>query len=445
METIVQIAQLLLALSILVGIHEGGHMLTAKMFGMKVEKFFIGFPPTIFSFKKGETEYGLGAIPLGGFVKISGMIDESMDKEQMAKPPQPWEFRSKPAWQRLIVMLGGVIVNVIAGVIAMVILTYNTGDEYIPSEVIFENGIEALDYGKEFGFQTGDIVLDINGKSYERFRDITNPSAFLDSDPFYTVLRNGERIKISIPRDALDIMSKDKSFSFNYLVPRRPFVVRYQFNDEEYMAKSMAYQAGIKEDDRIVEISGLPIGYIDEVRPALAPFAGDSVSLKVNRGGEFIDFRLPVNSDTTIGAVLTSTIKAARKDYSFGEAVTKGTGDAFGMVILNARAMGKMFTGGLSARSLSGPIGIVEMFPKTWDWNKFWFTTGFISMILAFMNLLPIPALDGGHVMFLLYEMISGKAPSDKFLEGAQKVGMIILLGLMVFVFGNDILKLFGI
>lgn len=444
METIVQIAQLLLALSILVGIHEGGHMLTAKMFGMKVEKFFIGFPPTIFSFKKGETEYGLGAIPLGGFVKISGMIDESMDKEQMAKPPQPWEFRSKPAWQRLIVMLGGVFVNVVAGVIAMVILTYNTGDEYIPSEVVLKSGIQAFDYGEQFGFKTGDIILDVNGESYERFSEVTNPSVFLESDAYYTVLRDGEKLRIDVPSDALDIMSSDKGFRANYLNPRLPFLVAYP-KDEEYQANSNAKNAGIQMGDKITYIESTKIDYWDQMRPTLSNYAGKSVTVKVDREGQSMEFNMAVNADTTIGIMVGSTLETAVKDYTFGEAVTKGTGDAFGMVILNARAMGKMFTGGLSARSLSGPIGIVEMFPKTWDWNAFWFTTGFISMILAFMNLLPIPALDGGHVMFLLYEMISGKAPSDKFLEGAQKVGMIILLGLMVFVFGNDILKLFGI
>lgn len=444
METIVQIAQLLLALSILVGIHEGGHMVTAKMFGMKVEKFFIGFPPTIFSFKRGETEYGLGAIPLGGFVKISGMIDESMDKEQMAKPPQPWEFRSKPAWQRLIVMLGGVIVNVIAGVAAMIILTYNTGDEYIPSEVVLKSGIQAFDYGEQFGFKTGDIVLDINGEPYERFRDITNPAVFLETNAYYTVLRDGQRVKVSIPNDALDIMSSDKGFRANFINPRLPFLVAY-LDDKEYQANSNAKNGGIEMGDKITYIEDTKIDYWDQMKPVLENHAGGSVIVKIDRAGEALEFNIPVNADTTIGILLGSTLETKTREYTFGEAVTKGTGDAFGMVILNARAMGKMFTGGLSARSLSGPIGIVEMFPKTWDWNAFWFTTAFISMILAFMNLLPIPALDGGHVVFLLFEMISGKAPSDKFLEGAQKVGMLILLTLMVFVFGNDILKLFGI
>lgn len=444
METIVQVAQLLLALSILVGIHEGGHMLTAKMFGMKVEKFFIGFPPTLFSFKKGETEYGLGAIPLGGFVKISGMIDESMDKEQMAQPPQPWEFRSKPAWQRLIVMLGGIIVNVIAGVLAMIILTYNVGDVYVPKSDVMEHGIQALEFGEEFGFKTGDIILDINGEDYERFSDATSPSLFLNDGTYYTVLRDGERVRVDLPEDALRTMSSNEGFMENFIIPRIPFLVSYP-EDKEYVANSNAHKMGVQEGDKIVSIQGQPIQYRDQMKPALAPYAGQSVDVQIEREGTLIDFNIPVANDTAIGIVMVSTLEGARKDYTLLEATSKGTNQAFSMVILNAKAMGKMFTGGISARSLSGPIGILAMYPKTWDWNAFWYTTGFISMILAFMNLLPIPALDGGHVMFLLYEMISGSAPSDKFLEGAQKVGMVILLALMVFVFGNDILKLFGI
>ena len=444
METIVQIAQLLLALSILVGIHEGGHMLTAKMFGMRVEKFFIGFPPTIFSFTKGETEYGLGAIPLGGFVKISGMIDESMDKEQMAQEPQPWEFRSKPAWQRLIVMLGGIIVNVIAGVIAMISLTYINGDQFIPSEVVKTNGIESLEYGQELGFQTGDRIININGEDFERVRDLTDPELFLNSGGYYTVLRSGSTLKIDVPEGMLDKMSKDKDFRNKFIIPRVPFEVKYP-QDPEYLENSNAKKAGLFEDDRIIQVNENQISYWDELVSALAQNAGEMVSLKIDRGGEILDFDVAVKSDSTIGFARGTLIQAEKVDYAFSEAASKGTSDAFNLVILNAKALGRMFTGGVSARSLMGPIGIVELYPKTWDWSQFLYTTAFISMILAFMNLLPIPALDGGHVVFLLFEMISGRAPSDKFLEGAQKVGMIILLGLMVFVFGNDILKLFGI
>lgn len=440
MEVVVQVAQLLLALSILVGIHEGGHMIAARMFGMRVEKFFIGFPPTIFSFKKGDTEYGLGAVPLGGFVKISGMIDESMDKEQMNKEPQPWEFRSKPAWQRLIVMLGGIIVNVVAGIIAMVILTYNLGDQYWPSSMPKNDGIVAYEYAQEIGLQTGDKILDINGEDYQTFRELRSPDLFLNRDAYYTVERNGEQMKIVIPPGFINKMSSDDDFVYKYLWHRVAFAVT--FKDVE---TDNAKNAGIQEGDQILKLGDYEIAFFDQVKPALSVYAGTEIPVSVLRDGNMVDLTANIMADSTLGFFPVARIKREKNEYSFGQAVTKGTNDAFGMVITNAKALGRMFTGEVSLRSLSGPIGIFKIFPKTWDWNAFWRTTAFISMILAFMNLLPIPALDGGHVVFLLFEMVSGKAPSDKFLENAQKVGMIILLALMVFVFGNDILKLFGL
>ena len=439
METIVQIAQLLLALSILVGIHEAGHMIAARLFGMKVEKFFIGFPPKIFSFKKGDTEYGLGAIPLGGFVKISGMIDESMDKEQMSQEPKPWEFRSKPAWQRLIVMLGGIIVNVVAGITAFVILTYNVGERYISSDVVKENGIVAYEYGEMVGLQTGDQIMKINGEDYARFSDISGADAFLTTDGYYTVVRNGETMDIAIPRGFLNYLSEE-DFIDNFIGIQTPFEIG------DFSKNSNAEKAGLQKGDRITRVGELPVQYFHEMKPALAPYAGQSVEIAFTRGAGMEErLMVQVNPDTTIGFAMKPLYEVSKREYSFGEALTRGSNRAVNSVIINAKALGKMFTGEVSARSLSGPIGIVNLFPKTWDWNQFWYITGFISMILAFMNLLPIPALDGGHVMFLLFEMISGKTPSDKFLENAQKVGMVILLALMIFVFGNDILKLFGI
>ena len=435
METIVQIAQLLLALSILVGIHEAGHMLAARFFGMKVEKFFIGFPPTIFSFKKGDTEYGLGAIPLGGFVKISGMIDESMDKDQMKQEPQPWEFRSKPAWQRLIVMLGGVIVNVVAGIIAFIILTYNQGETYIPSKYSKEYGIVSNEIGQEVGFQTGDKIIMVNGADYDRFSDITSGETLLNSEGYWTVDRNGEQIDIKIPIGFLNNLS-DEDFQLKFLEPRRPVIV------EDLQE---GFDIPLQKGDEILTANGVEIRYFDQLRSEMEKLANQNVEFTIERNGEQMAYNLDVNEDTQIGIVLPQFYEV--DEYTLGEAIPRGTSKAFGAVVLNAKAMGKMFkfNGEMSARNMSGPIGIVNMFPKTWDWNAFWGITGFISMVLAFMNLLPIPALDGGHVMFLLFEMVSGKAPSDRFLENAQKVGMGVLLLLMIFVFGNDILKLFGI
>lgn len=435
METIVQVAQLLLALSILVGIHEGGHMITAKMFGMKVEKFFIGFPPTLFSFSKGETEYGLGAIPLGGFVKISGMIDESLDKDQMAKEPQPWEFRSKPAWQRLIVMLGGIIVNVIAGVIAFIILTYNLGETYLPSNYVQEQGIVAGEIAQEIGLQTGDKILKVNGEDFDRVSDIWSGETLLQSDAFWTIERDGEVFDIPVPEGFINRLN-DEEFERKFIWPRYEFAIT---------ALPPESQINLAEGDRIVKLNDQTITYYDEFQDNIGQFAGQEVRLTIERDGQTFENQFQVKADSTIGFFAGSLLEPSRDSFTFGEAVNRGTQKAFGAVILNAKALGSMFGGEVNPRSLSGPIGIVNMFPKTWDWNQFWYTTGFISMILAFMNLLPIPALDGGHVVFLLYEMISGSAPSDAFLEGAQKVGMVILLALMVFVFGNDILKLFGI
>ncbi|WP_421977436.1 RIP metalloprotease RseP [Roseivirga seohaensis] len=435
METIVQIAQLLLALSILVGIHEAGHMLAARFFGMKVEKFFIGFPPKVFSFKKGDTEYGLGAIPLGGFVKISGMIDESMDKEQMKQEPQPWEFRSKPAWQRLIVMLGGIIVNVIAGIIAFVILTYNQGEAYIPAKFTKEYGVIAGEIAQEVGFQTGDKVIKVNGADYDRFGDIASGETLLTTDGYWTVDRNGQQLDLPIPKGFLNNLS-DEEFQSKFLEPRQPSIVG---------GLQEGFNIPLQEGDKILQANGVEVKYFDQLRSEMANYAGQNVAFLIERNGQEMTVNLDVNEETQIGIALASPYEIS--EYTLTEAIPRGTSKAFGAVILNAKAMGKMFkfNGEMSARNMSGPIGIVNMFPKTWDWNAFWGITGFISMVLAFMNLLPIPALDGGHVMFLLFEMVSGKAPSDQFLENAQKVGMVILLLLMVFVFGNDILKLFGI
>ena len=435
METIVQVAQLLLALSILVGLHEGGHMIAAKAFGMKVEKFFIGFPPTLFSFKKGETEYGLGAIPLGGFVKISGMIDESLDKEQMNAEPQPWEFRSKPAWQRLIVMLGGIIVNVITGVIAFIILTYNVGETFYPSQYAKEYGFIPGELGKEVGFELGDKVIAVNGGDFERVTSIWSGATLLTPDAYWTVDRNGQTLDIPVPDGFLNNL-EDEKFQLNFLQLRYPFTVGEISPDKDIP---------LLAQDVIVSIDSIPVNFYDEYELVKNARAGQTVAMEVLRQGERLMLSVPIGADSIVGFRPDTPIEESKNEYTFSEAVVRGTNKAFGMVVLNAKAMGKMFSGDVNPRSLSGPIGIMKMYPKKWDWNQFWYSTGFISMILAFMNLLPIPALDGGHVVFLLFEMISGRAPTDKFLENAQKVGMIILLGLMVFVFGNDILKLFGL
>lgn len=437
MDTLIMVGQLILGLSILVGLHELGHLLTAKMFGMKVEKFSIGFPPKIAGFQWGETEYSIGAIPLGGFVKISGMVDESLDSEQMAAEPQPWEFRSKPAWQRLIVMLGGVIVNVITGIIIFVILVYNNGETYFSRDQVVENGIVALEIGESIGLKTGDKVLDINGETYQSINDLTAGSALLSENGYYTVDRGGDIIKVDIPRGFIN--------SFNSQEAMNSFVnIRYPFELRLIDEGGAADKAGITTDLKILSVNDQPITYFDELQSVLAKYKSQDTDIAVlTSANDTIHKTVSVSDRGTIDIAVTPMIEMVQRKYGFAESISKGTSKAFTVVIVNAKAMGKMFTGEVSTKNVSGPIGMAKIYGDTWNWSKFWTITGLISMILAFMNLLPIPALDGGHVMFLLYEMISGRAPSDRFLENSQKVGMVILLALMVFAIGNDVLKLF--
>lgn len=436
MDTLIMVGQLILGLSILVGLHELGHLLTAKMFGMRVEKFSIGFPPKIIGFQWGETEYSIGAIPLGGFVKISGMVDESMDKEQMSAEPQPWEFRSKPAWQRLIVMLGGVIVNVITGIIIFVVLVHQRGETYYSRDQVIENGIVAYEIGQQIGFQDGDKVLDINGIPYVSINELSGGEALLSSGGYYSVDRGGEIIKIDIPRGFINSFSNEESMS--------KFInIRFPFEVQEVAPKSAAEAIGIQKGDKIIAVNDRPIQYFNELQNTLGELKSEKAALTIQRNGEILSKTVDVSQEGTIGIAINSLLSPVVKKYAIGESITKGTERAFGVVIVNAKALGKMFTGEVSTKNVSGPIGMAQIYGNQWDWVKFWTITGLISMILAFMNLLPIPALDGGHVMFLLYEMISGRSPSDKFLENAQKVGMVLLLALMVFAIGNDILKLF--
>ncbi len=444
LDIIVMVGQLILALSILVGVHEGGHMLAAKLFGMRVEQFSIGFPPKIFGFKYGETVYSIGAIPLGGFVKISGMIDESLDTKTMEEEPKSWEFRSKPAWQRLIVMLGGIIVNVITGIIIFIFLTYSLGETYYSMSEVNKLGVVPGPIGIELGFKTGDKIIAINGEVFESFYDVRDPNRLLESNSYYTVIRDGEKIEIPIPANFIENFSRQESDDL--------FVEEiFEFMVGNISKNSGAKKAGLKEGDRIEKIDGKSFDYFHEFRAELANHAGQTVALDIKRPTDkemtqFTDeqINVEVGEDSFIGIQVIKLLEITRVQYSFLESIPKGTERAFSVVWVNIKAFGKMFSGDLSpTKSLRGPLGIMKVFGVTWDWMRFWTLTGLISMVLAFMNLLPIPALDGGHVVFLVYEIVSGRKPSDKFLENAQKVGMILLLGLMVFVFFNDIIQEF--
>jgi regulator of sigma E protease len=437
MEVLIMAAQMLLALSILVGIHEWGHMFAAKMFGMRVEKFSIGFPPKVFGFKRGETEYMLGMIPLGGYVKISGMIDESLDTAKLSTAPEPWEFRAKPAWQRLIVMLGGIIMNVILGIVIFVLLLYFLGERYIPVEKVNLHGIQATELGKkEIGFQDGDKIIGMNGAKLDHFDDIHNPRLFLAQGSYYTVLRQGQEVKLSIPTDLMDRLS-EKKMAF-----AMPIFKLYPIVLTEVVSDRPAGRAGLAVGDTLVSANGQALEIVGQLIDSLQRNKNKTVALGIKRAGQTLDIKVKVGEEGTIGIRPEHSGLFAQQYFSFAESIPKGTRDAFNVVVTQMQAFGKMFRGEIEvSKSLGSLISITEQFGGQWNWVRFWTLTGFLSMVLAFMNLLPIPALDGGHVVFITYEMVSGRKPSDKFLEGAQKVGMVLLLALMVFAFGNDIYK----
>lgn len=441
MDVMVMVAQLLLSISILVAVHEMGHLLAAKYFGMRVEQFSIGFPPKIWSFTKGGTEYAISAIPLGGYVKISGMVDESLDTEMLKQEPQPWEFRSKPAWQRLIVMLGGIIVNVIVGIMIFIGVTYAFGDAYILKDAINNNGgFNVGPVGEEIGLKTGDKIIKVNGQDYTYFQDLVKPETLLADGANYTVDRNGELIDIKIPEDFIQ--------KFNRKEGLREFLYfRFAPQIEEIAPGSVAEKIGLQKGDLLTAINGQQIQFHDQVG-ALVKSSVDSIAIQIKRGTEILNFKSEFKGQTAIGFYPTAPVdflKSAEKrvEYGFFESIPMGTDRAFTTLVVQVKAFGKVISGVLSPReSLSGPIGIAKAYGSDWNWERFWSLTGVLSLVLAFMNLLPIPALDGGHVMFLGYEMISRRKPSDKFLEVAQKVGMIFLLTLMVLIFANDIVKL---
>ena len=434
-------AQLLLSLSILIVVHEGGHFIAARMFNIKVEKFYLFFDflfPmanvlnfSLIKFKKGDTEYGIGWFPLGGYVKIAGMVDESMDKDQMKAPPQPWEFRSKPAWQRLIVMLGGVIVNVIVGVIIFIGMVYTFGDQFISNEYVNNHGgVHALELAEQIGLKTGDKIIKINGNEFEYFNDVAKPDALLSQNSSYTVLRDGKEVNIPIPTDFIEKFNKKEAI-YTFLLPRRLAQV------ETISDTSIAKKVGLQKGDIIVDIEGQPIEYHDQVRPIMKNFKGDTLHFKVKRGAETLLFNEYAKGESSIGFYVPAMIvpKEGEKivKYSFGEAIAIGPGRAFSIIGTQLKAFRKLFTGQLSVnKSLSGPIGMAQAYGGKWDWENFWRMTGLLSMVLAFMNLLPIPGLDGGYVVFLLYEMVSGREPSEKVFETALKIGMGILLVLKI-------------
>jgi regulator of sigma E protease len=437
MDIIIMAAQMILGLSILVGIHEFGHLLAAKAFGMRVEQYSIGFPPKIFKFTFGETIYSIGAIPLGGYVKISGMIDESLDLSQLKEEPKPYEFRSKPAWQRLIVMMGGILMNVVTGIVIFILMVNIFGELYISKDEVNKNGIVAYKLGQELGLKTGDRIIKVNGHDFSRLSDLVSPDALLSDNASYTIDRNGEIIVIPIPPDFIEKLSSIKNNDNpGFIEPA------FRFKVGNILKGSGAAKAGLKTDDKILSINGIKTEFYHQMKEVLDQSKDKVVNVEVERAGNIIQLPAQVSPEGILGFTAVSEIEYSTKKYSLLRSIPIGTEKAFSVVFVNIKAFGKIITGKLDFRkSVSGPIGIAKTFGGTWDWSRFWNLVGLLSMILAFMNFLPIPALDGGHVMFLSFEILSGKKPSDKFMEISQKVGMVILLSLMVFVIFNDIFK----
>ena len=434
----IKAAQLILSLSILVVLHEFGHYITARWFKCRVEKFYLFFDPWFSLVKKkvGDTEYGIGWVPLGGYVKISGMIDESMDKAQMAEPPKSYEFRSKPAWQRLIIMLAGIIVNILLGFFIYAMMLWKWGDAYRPTDSL-QYGIVADSLAQSIGLRSGDKIVTLDGKKVERFGDIPL-KILLDDVKTIQVSRDGQSVDVSVPEDLIStIINKHVHFlgagDFRIKVPAIDSV----------LAGSAAQKAGLQKGDKVIAFNGTPVEFWDQVTQPTKAAKGHEVSLSVLRGSDTAAFTVNVPEDGIMGiSVLSEPPYIVH--YSFLEALPAGVAKGWRTLGSYVKQLKILFGGQVNlSEGMSGPVGIANLFPATWDWQAFWSLTAFLSMILAIMNLLPIPALDGGHALFCIYEMITGRKPGEKFMEYAQTVGMIIILALMVFAFGNDILKLF--
>jgi regulator of sigma E protease len=436
MSIVIMVGQLLLGLSILVILHEFGHFIAARAFGIKVEKFYLFFDAwgvSLVKFNFKGVEYGIGWLPLGGYVKIAGMIDESMDTEQLSGPPQPWEFRSKPAWQRLIVMLGGVTVNIILGIFIFWVLTLKYGETYTPNDNL-KYGIAPGIIGQKIGLKPGDKITAVNGKHIEYFDELVSSKVLLGNGVL-TVQRDNKELTVTVPSTILNDLS-DYGIA-EFVKPRVKFVV------DSVTPNSNAQKAHLAKGDSIVAVNGNKIAFFDEIQSQLLANKNKEIQLTVKRNNAEQQLTSKVTADGTLGFLAKyEAPKDKNIKFGFFESLPVGASRAWGTFSDQSKALGKIFTGQVKARkAISSPIGIAVLFGSHIDWVRFWNLTGLLSMVLALMNLLPIPALDGGHSVFLLIEMIKGKPLSDKFLERAQIVGFVILITLMVFAFGNDIVK----
>jgi len=447
MEILIKVSQFLLSLSILVALHELGHFVFAKLFKTRVEKFYLFFNPgfSLFKYKKGDTEYGIGWIPLGGYVKISGMIDESMDKEQMALPPEPYEFRSKPAYQRLLIMVGGVLVNFVLAFAIYIAVLFAWGDEYLPAENV-KYGYVCDSIAQSIGLQNGDKILELDHQKQVKYTDILT-NILLNNPKTMQVERNGEMMDIAIPSTFVpDLLAKSsKGFSMSPVIspriPLKPFVIN------GFMKNSEAKLAGFQKGDDIMDIDGKGIEYVDQFKSYLKSNKNKEVTFQVKRDGEIKEIKMKLNETASFGItrVGVNHFEFAAIEYSFLEAIPAGINKGVEKLQSYLKQFKLIFSSETKGYKSIGGFGtIASIFPGVWDWHAFWNLTAFLSIILAIMNILPIPALDGGHVMFLLYEIVTRRKPGEKFMEYAQIGGMVILFGLLIFANANDIMKAFN-
>ena len=423
-------------ISILVILHELGHFLPAKYFKTKVEKFYLFFDVKFSLFKKkiGDTVYGIGWLPLGGYVKIAGMIDESMDTEQMKEEPKPWEFRSKPAWQRLIIMLGGVTVNFLLAWVIYTFMFFNNGETYIPVNKI-EHGLHVDPVSEKIGLRTGDKILEVDGKEVEKLdRYLSMDILFGDE---IKVLRNGEEELIPLSDEGKKAALESRGRQF--IIPRYTSLVVGYVEDS-----SNAEKYGIQVGDKLVKINDKNLEFWDEVTSQIRGNKGNTLALEIERDGRVMNLNVPVPDSLPVGISpdisLAERELAITKEFNFFSAIPRGFFETIDVLVRQVKQFKLIFNPIIQGyKQVKGPIGIVELMPTTWNWSFFWGFLAMFSVWLAFVNLLPIPALDGGHVMFLLYEIVSGRPPSQKVLERGQIVGFVILMGLMAVIFGNDI------
>lgn len=442
MEFIIKISQFLLSLSLLIILHELGHFIPARLFKTRVEKFYLFFDIKYSLFKKkiGDTVYGIGWLPLGGYVKIAGMVDESMDKEQMALPPQPWEFRAKPAWQRLIIMLGGVTVNFVLALFIYIVMAFAYGDTDISAESIKDGYLIDNPLLTDLGFQTGDNIVKVGETKVVNYSDVNTNIIGAET---VTIERNGAEQTITLPEDFLGQLSTSKHDGLFGI--RKPFLVN-AISDT-----SLNKSVDLKKGDLVKSINGKSVEYFDQAEAVLKSFKGQTVATEIVRNGESKRIDLQVDDTGKLGVEVGGSYNdiaalgyfdIVRKEYTFGESFGIGLNRFTSQITGYFTQLKLIFSPSTGAyKGVGGFKAIFDVFPSTWSWEYFWGITAFLSIMLGVLNLLPIPALDGGHVMFLLYEMISGRTPSEKFLERAQLVGFVILIMLVLFANGNDVFK----